>query len=263
MDKPVKLDILAIAAHPDDIEITCGGLLIKMAAMGKKVGGLDLTRGEMGTQGTVEERKAEATEAARIMGLCFRNQLGLPDSDVQNNKASRLKLAQLIRDTAPEIVVLPHWEQRHPDHRLCSELGFDACFIAGLKKAELSGTPHRPEKILYVSYFRDKQHSFLVDISDQFVRKLEAIAAYKSQFGDTRQDMARFAAIVDGSVPAPDLSEAESPNSVFHPGANIFEYLYVRSRNLGLGGNVRFAEAYTVKESVSLDDPFLLKNRSI
>ena len=117
MDKRVKLDLLAIAAHPDDIEITCSGLLIKMSDEGRKTGALDLTRGEMGTQGTVEERKREATNAAEIMQLCYREQLGLPDSDVENDRESRLKLAQVIRDTAPEIVILPHWEQRHPDHR--------------------------------------------------------------------------------------------------------------------------------------------------
>lgn len=263
MDKPVKLDLLAIAAHPDDIEITCGGLLIKMSDDGRKTGGLDLTRGEMGSQGTIKQRQAEANRAAEIMGLSYRDQLGLLDSDVRNDKKSRLKLAQIIRDTSPEIVILPHWEQRHPDHRVCSQLGFDACFMAGLKKAELSGEPHRPEKILYVSYFRNKENSFIVDISEQFSRKLKAIAAYKSQFGDTKEDLARFSRIIEGSDTEPDLSQPSANHSVFHPGVNIFEYLYVRSRNLGLGGNVRFAEGYTVKETVSLHDPFSLLNRSI
>ena len=263
MDKPVKIDLLAIAAHPDDIEITCSGLLIKMADNGRKTGGLDLTKGEMGSQGTIEERKEEADRAAEIMGLSYRGQLGLPDSDIQNDKNNRLKLAQVIRDTAPEIVILPHWEQRHPDHRICSQLGFDACFLAGLNKAELSGEPHHPEKILYVSYFRNKENSFIVDISDQFSRKLKAIAAYKSQFGDTRDDLKRFSGIIEGSDSESNLSESSNQHSVFHPGVNIFEYLYVRSRNLGLGGNVRFAEGYTVKESVALEDPFCLLNRSI
>lgn len=263
MAKPVKLDLLAIAAHPDDIEITCAGLLIKMAESGRKTGGLDLTRGEMGTQGTIEQRQQEAERAAEIMGLSFRGQLGLPDSDIKNDKASRLKLAQVIRDTSPEIVILPHWEQRHPDHRVCSQLGFDACFMAGLKKAELSGEPHRPEKILYASYFRNSMNSFIVDISEQFGRKLQAIAAYQSQFGDTKADLKRFSGIIDGAEVEPELSESSDRNSIFHPGVNIFEYLYVRSRNLGLGGNVSFAEGYTVKETVSLEDPFDLLNRSI
>ena len=117
-DSP-KLDILAVAAHPDDTEITCGGLLIKMSKLGRKVGAVDLTQGEMGTFGDETDRKQEADAAAKIMGLSYRENLKIPDSAVENNRENRLKLAQVIRDTKPELVILPHWEQRHPDHLYC------------------------------------------------------------------------------------------------------------------------------------------------
>ena len=151
----IKLDILAIAAHPDDIEITCGGLLIKMVKRGKAVGAVDLTRGEAGTHGTSDDRLAELAEAAKIMGLAFRENLAMEDSAVEYNQANKLKLAAAIRKAKPEVVILPHWEQRHPDHLACSKLGYDACFLAGLKKLPIGGEVHRPQKILYASYFRN------------------------------------------------------------------------------------------------------------
>ena len=174
------LDILAIAAHPDDIEITCGGLLIKMAKQGRAVGALDLTRGEMGSFGDENDRDSEAAAAARIMGLTYRGNLALNDSAVEINQANKLKVAAIIRQTRPELVVLPHWEQRHPDHAACHRIAYDGCFLAGLKKIDIEGEPFRPRKIVYVTYFRNVDYSFLVDISEEFEKKCAAVAAYKS-----------------------------------------------------------------------------------
>ncbi len=228
----VKLDILAIAAHPDDIEITCGGFLIKMSRTGRSVGALDLTQGEMGTYGDKNDRMAEAAAAAEAMGLVYRENLRLKDSAVDVNHENKLKIAQVLRDTRPELVVLPHWSQRHPDHVACYQLGYDGCFLAGLKKADLSGEPFRPRKIIYVSYFRNTDYSFLVDISDTFEQKCAAVAAYGSQFDN-----------------------ADNAKRIFQPGVDIFEFMQARARQLGLLVGVQYAEAFTVKENILMDDP--------
>lgn len=227
-----KLDILAIAAHPDDIEITCGGFLIKMSGLGRAVGALDLTRGEMGSFGDENDRESEATAAAREMGLSYRGNLAMNDSAIEINQANKLKIAEVIRATRPELVVLPHWEQRHPDHAACHRLGYDACFLAGLKKIDVEGEPYRPRKIIYVSYFRNTDYSFLVDISEQFEQKCAAVAAYKSQFAD------------------PD-----NARRIFQPGVNIYEFMRIRGRQLGQLVGVEYAEAFTVKEQMLIEDP--------
>lgn len=232
MDKPVPLDVLAIAAHPDDSEITCGGMLLKMAGMGRKTGIIDLTRGEMGTYGTQEDRDNEAKHAGEILGLSYRGNLNLPDAKVENSNENKLKLAEQIRLTRPELVVLPHWEQRHPDHLACTRLGYDACFIAGLKKAEIDGEPFRPRKIIYANYSRSADYSFLVDISDVFDKKCEAVAAYKSQFANPVQ-----------------------ARRIFQPGVDIYEYMKTKAAYFGLLAAVQYAEAFVIKESILIDDP--------
>ncbi|RME28699.1 MAG: bacillithiol biosynthesis deacetylase BshB1, partial [Candidatus Zixiibacteriota bacterium] len=159
MGETEQLDALAIGAHPDDVEITSGGLIIKMTKMGRRVGVLDMTQGETGTHGDENDRAREAQAAAKVMGLVYRHNLKLPDSGLMLTQENRLKVAQVIRDTKPELLILPHWEQRHPDHRVTTEIGYDACFLAGLKKADLDGEPHRPRKIIYASYFRNREYS--------------------------------------------------------------------------------------------------------
>ncbi len=259
MPETAKLDILAVAAHPDDAEITCGGLLIKSASRGYKTGVLDLTRGEMGTRGDADDRARELARAAEIMGLSYRGNLEMPDSAVEYTQDNKLKIAQVVRDMRPDLVILPHWIQRHPDHLACSRLGYDACFLAGLLKAPLAGEPHRPKKILYVSYFRNTDYSFLVDISDVMRKKLEAVAAYTSQFG-TSLSVADML-----SLGADELHERSDRNraDVFHPGVVIYDLMLTRSRALGQLVGVRFAEAYTVKEQLLIDDPLTLSVRSI
>src|SRR5499425_943897 len=133
----LPLDILAIAAHRDDVEQTCGGTLLKMAELGHRTGMLDLTRGEMGTRGSAEDREREATEAARILGVSWREALDIPDGRVENTWANRLKVARVIRETRPRVVILPYWKGRHPDHYTASKLGYEACFLAGLAKLDV------------------------------------------------------------------------------------------------------------------------------
>ncbi len=253
-----QLEILTIAAHPDDAEITCGGLLIKMAQRGHRTGVLDLTAGEAGTCGDEHDRAREAAEAAEVMGLTYRGNVGLPDAAVAVSQESKLAVAARIRTLRPEMVILPHWAQRHPDHAVGGQLGYAACFLAGLKKIDLPGEPHRPRKIIYASYFRNYDHSFLVDISDVFEQKLKAVAAYRSQFGDA---LSEKKTMPPGRTP--EVDPFSSRNTVFSSGVGIHDFLYTQSHYLGQLVGVRFAEAYTIKEPVLVDDPLKLPGRSI
>lgn len=179
-----SLDLLAIVAHPDDAELICGGTLRKAADQGYRTGILDLTGGEAGTWGDTELRRREAETAAKILGLAVRRNAGLPDGALQNTPQARAVVARHIRELRPRVVIL-HWpEGRHPDHRIASQLAYDACFIAGLRKAAVAGEPFRPHKVLYAQAYREDagKPTFVVDITDQMDRKLEAIFAYESQF---------------------------------------------------------------------------------
>src|SRR4051795_8745014 len=177
------IDILAIAAHRDDVEQTCGGTLLKAAERGQRTGILDLTRGEMGTRGSAEDREREANDAAGILRVSWRRALDLPDGRVENTWENRLKVASVIRETRPRVVILPYWKGRHPDHYTASILGYEACFLAGLAKLDTTGagmardnrqdaaeafTPHRPFKIVYATLYYDIRPTFVEDISDQF-----------------------------------------------------------------------------------------------
>ena len=197
---PAGLDILAIAAHRDDVEQTCGGTLLRASQRGQITGILDLTKGEMGTRGTAEDREREANDAAKILGVTWRRALDIPDGRVENTWENRLKVASVIRETRPRVVILPYWKGRHPDHYTASILGYEACFLAGLKKldphrvlgsqpSDISDqssdlAPHRPFKIIYATLYYDIRPTFVVDISDQFEGKFASILAYKSQFSD-------------------------------------------------------------------------------
>ncbi len=179
-----QVDILAIGAHPDDVELTCGGALIKMNASGYKTGILDLTRGELGSRGNPDLRGEEAARAADLMGVARRENARLPDGKLSNDDGSRKIIVEYIREFRPHTVLLPFMTGRHPDHRLASETGRDACFLAGLRNYPASGDAHKPSKVVYCSSFREDapQPSFVVDISDEFEAKLEAVACYSSQF---------------------------------------------------------------------------------
>src|SRR5579862_4545385 len=174
----MNLDVLAIAAHPDDVELTCGGTLLKMAHAGYKTGILDLTAGEMGTRGTPEIRAKEAAKSAKLLKVSWRGNLGVPDSDVQPSRQHKLRLAAAIRELRPKTVILPYWEARHPDHYHASTLGYEGCFLAGLKQLPIEGEPHRPFKILYSTAYAPVRPTFVVDITPYFEQRRRAIVAF-------------------------------------------------------------------------------------
>jgi len=183
------LSVLAVMAHPDDAELLCGGTLIKCADRGQRVGVLDLTAGEMGSQGSRDVRTMEAERAAAIMGLSIRRCAGLPDSRLENTEENRLAVVAQLRELRPRIVVT-HWKVgRHRDHRLACELVRDACFLSALRKLDAPGEPFRPLKLIYATAFREDADppSAVVDITQTLERKLEAIDAYGSQFSGATQ----------------------------------------------------------------------------
>jgi len=236
----LKLDVLAIAAHRDDAEITYGGTLIKLVDSGYKVGIVDLTQGEMGTRGSARLRGIEAKCAAKMMGVQVRENLKLPDSGVELTRENKIKLVRLIRKYKPHLVILPYWEQRHPDHANCSRLGYDACYLAGLAKLKAPGETHRPYKIIYSTSFREVACSFVVDITEQLERKLGAVACYKSQFKDMK-----------------------GRKDILIPGMDVFDFMRIRAAYYGSLIGVRYGEAFMVKETMAVQDPMKLLGRSI
>jgi len=235
----MALDILAIAAHPDDVEQTCGGTLIGLAERGYRTGVLDLTAGDMGTRGTPEERVAESEAAARCLLLAWRGNLRLPDARLENNIAARMTLAVKIRELAPRVVILPYWEARHPDHYRAGELGYEACFLAGLKKLDPYTAPHRPFKVVYASLYANVTPSFVVDISAQFERRMAALLSYRSQYGGGEEGRELF----------PDEGE-------------IRERLGAVARYYGHLIGVRYGEPFVVKETMQVEDIAALGVRS-
>lgn len=248
-----SLDILAIAAHRDDVEQTCGGTLLKAAQRGQRTGILDLTQGEMGTRGSAEDRAREAQDAAKILGVSWRRALDIPDGRVENTWQNRLKLASVIRETRPHVVVLPYWKGRHPDHYTASILGYEACFLAGLAKLDPAAgpldnrqdagaplAPHRPFKIIYATLYYDIRPTFVVDISDQFEGKFTSILAYKSQFSDQEAGKDLF--------PAHDEIRARVDSM---------------ARFYGMLGGVAHAEPFLQKEVGLVDDLLAIPVKSI
>jgi bacillithiol biosynthesis deacetylase BshB1 len=185
----MSVDILAIAAHRDDIELTCGGTLLAAAARGRRTAIIDLTAGEAGTRGSAEVRAREAERAAEILGVSARENLGLPDAALVNTPETRAKVAVVIRRFRPRVVIAPAAYGRHPDHRVAAELIRDASFVAGLAKVEPGVAAHRPFKVIHALTYREDvvKPTFVVDISDVFERKLEAIQCYASQFEGVKQ----------------------------------------------------------------------------
>jgi bacillithiol biosynthesis deacetylase BshB1 len=180
----MEIDLLAVAAHRDDVELTCGGTLAKAAQAGHRTGILDLTRGEMGTRGSADLRAAEAEAAAKVLGVSVRETLGLPDAGIVNEPSTREALARVIRRLRPKIVIAPALEGRHPDHRVAAQLVRDACFVAGLAKVAPELPKHRPLKVLHCLAYRQDyvRPTFVVDVSEVFEQKMEAIRCFHSQF---------------------------------------------------------------------------------
>ena len=234
------LDVLAIAAHPDDVEQTCGGTLIRMAELGYRTGVLDLTAGDMGSRGTPEIRIKESDAAARHLLLAWRGNMHLPDARLENTVSVRMSLAAEIRALRPRVVILPYWEARHPDHYRASEIGFEACFLAGLKKLDEESDPHRPAKILYSSLYANVTPSFVVDISVQFERRMAALFAYDSQYGEQ-----------------PEASD------LFPQQQEIRERLGAIARFYGNLIGVKYGEPFVMKEAMRVDDITAMGVRSL
>ena len=243
------VDVLAIAAHRDDVEQTCGGTLLRMAALGLRTGILDLTQGESGTRGSAAERAAEADEAARILGVQHRQALDLPDGAVANTLENRLKVAQIVRELRPRAVILPYWEARHPDHATCSTLGYEACFLAGLSKFEAKfeakieagdTRPHRPFKIIYASLYADVRPSFVVDITPFIEQRHAALMAYRSQYANQAQG-----------------------GGLFVPEEEIRERTFAEARHYGLLAGVKYGEPFVQREVGLVEDLTLIPVQSI
>jgi bacillithiol biosynthesis deacetylase BshB1 len=238
----MKLDLLAIAAHPDDVELTCGGTLIKMAQRGYRTGILDLTAGEMGTRGSGEIRRREAAAAARILGARYRASMGFPDAGLEVNQDSKLALARRIRELQPRTVILPYWEGRHPDHYTASLLGYEACFLAGLKRLPIPGEPFRPFKILYAAAYDDIRPTFVVDITREFARRRRAILAYASQFPPRRP---------------------KKSSRVHIPLDRLEARMALQARHFGEMIGVEYGEGFLVREVMQVDDVVRLPVRSV
>ena len=238
----MKLDLLAIAAHPDDVELTCGGTLLKMARRGYKTGILDLTAGEMGTRGTPETRAKEAAKAGKLLGAKWRGTLGVPDSDVQPSRENKLRLAQQIRALRPHTVILPYWEARHPDHYHASTLGYEACFLAGLKQLPIEGEPFRPFKILYTTAYAAVRPTFVVDITAEYEQRRRAILAFASQFRPGKR----------------------APKSSVHLAIDrLEEQMNQLARHFGQMIGVKYGEAFLTKELTQVEDVVRMPVRSI
>jgi len=244
------LDVLAVAAHRDDVEQTCGGTLLKMAQHGRRTGILDLTQGEMGTRGTAEDRAREAAEAAKILRVSWRHALDIPDGRVENTWENRLKVARVIREQRPRVVILPYWKGRHPDHYTASTLGYEACFLAGLAKLDVRNAavdaatanlpPHRPFKIIYATLYYDVRPTFVVDITELFETRFQALMAYKSQ-----------------------LSDQEAGKDLFPVQAEIRARIEAMARFYGLLGGVTYAEPFLQKEVGLVGDLTTIPVKSI
>ena len=250
------LDVLAIAAHRDDVEQTCGGTLLKMARKDARTGILDLTRGELGTRGSSDGRAREAADAARILQVAWREPLDIPDGRVENTYANRVKVARIIREQQPRVVILPYRKGRHPDHYTCATLGYEACFLAGLRRLGHTAATHdvdsfeihrlrnldsfRPFKIVYATLYYDVRPTFVVDITAEFEAKLESIYAYKEQFSDQPEGSKDFPA---------------------H--AEIRDRVASMAHFYGMLAGVRYAEPFFQKEVGLVEDLRLVPVQSI
>jgi bacillithiol biosynthesis deacetylase BshB1 len=238
-----EVDLLAIAAHRDDVELLCGGTLARAAAAGHRTGILDLTRGEMGTAGSADLRGREAEAAASALGVTARRNAELPDAGLENTPETRLVVARFIRAFRPRVVILPFMQGRHPDHRIASQLGYDACFLSGLAKLPLEGEPHRPHKLLFSMAFREEaiKPTFVVDITRQMDAKMAALACYDSQFA--------------GKTWAGEV----------FPGGDRPLYDQVRVHAARYGALIRreYGEPFYTAETMEVDDVVSLEVRSI
>lgn len=240
MAEVTSAEVLAIAAHRDDVEQTCGGTLLRMHSLGVRTAILDLTRGEAGTRGSAEDRAAEAAEASRILDVAWRDALDIPDGRVENTWENRLKIVGVIRRIRPRVVILPYATGRHPDHYTTATLGYEACFLSGLAKIETGNPPHRPFKIIYASLYADVRPTFVVDITAFIEDRHRALMAYKSQYANQTVGSALFV-----------------------PEEEIRERTFAEARHYGTLAGVRYAEPFVQKEIGLIDDLTLIPVQSL
>jgi N-acetylglucosamine malate deacetylase 1 len=233
-------DVLAIAAHRDDVEQTCGGTLLRMRSIGVRTAILDLTRGEAGTRGSAEERAAEAKAAADILGVVWRDALDIPDGRVESTYENRLKIVEVLRRIRPRVVILSYGSGRHPDHYNTATLGYEACFLSGLAKLDTAAPVYRPFKIVYASLYADVRPSFVVDITPFIEERHRALMAYRSQYGNQEQG-----------------------SGLFVPEEEIRERTFSVARHYGLLAGVRYAEPFVQKEIGLVDDLTMIPVQSM
>ena len=229
----MPIQVLAVAAHRDDVELTCGGTLARAAALGQATGIIDLTKGEMGTRGSAELREKEAARAAEILGVKERVNLGFPDAGIFNTNETRAALVREIRRLQPAVVLAPALSGRHPDHRITAELVRDACFLAGLAKYAPGSAAHRPKKVIHCLSYREDhvKPTFVVDVSDVFEKKMAAIQAYESQFA--------------GAVQA---------GEVFPTTESLFDVIRHHAAHYGSLIRARYGEPFLTFETMRVDD---------
>jgi len=228
-----RIDLLAIAAHRDDVELTCGGTLLLAADRGHATGIVDLTQGEMGTRGSAALRGDEANRAAGVLGVQVRENLGLPDAGITNTPETRERLARLIRTFQPRVVIAPALEGRHPDHRITAQLVRDACFVAGLARVAPEVPKHRPHKVLHALTYRQdfQKPTFVVDVSSVFERKMDAVRCYASQF--------------DGATQA---------GEVYPTGEPLYDVIRHHAAYYGALIRARYGEPFLTTETMAVDD---------
>ena len=224
MDK--QLDILAFGAHPDDVELGCGGTIAKQVNLGSKIGIVDLTRGELGTRGTAEIRDEEATLAAQILGVEFRHNMGFKDGFFQNNELHQMELVKIIRKYRPCIVLANAVNDRHPDHKKGSDLVSTACFLAGLPKVKTGQEAWRPDVVYHYIQFEEIEPNFVIDVSDFMSIKMDAVRAFSSQFFD---------------------ASSKEPETIISS-QGFLESVHYRAANLGRLSRVKFAEGFTTEK---------------
>ena len=224
---------MVIAPHPDDLEIACGGTVHKLAQLGNRIVAVDLTRGEMASRGTPELRLKESAKANKILGINERVNLGIEDSKVFNTVENQNKIAKVIRDFRPQVVMIPYWECRHPDHYRASALAYEAIFLAGLKKHEDGAEAFRPDRVIYYMLHTEFEPSFIVDITNHIIAKKKALLAYASQFGATKK----------------------VKEKTYITGQPFLDLVETRDRYYGSQIGRKYGEAFLIKEKLELENP--------
>ena len=233
----MKVDVLVFGAHPDDVELGCGGTVIKLVEQGKKVGIIDLTKGELGTRGTTQSRRVECENATKILGVRVRENMDFKDGFFENDEGHKLALIKKIRDYQPEIVIANAPSDRHPDHGRASQIVVDACFLSGLEKVDTKQKVWRPKAIYHYIQFNHLQPDFVIDISGQMEKKIEAVKTYKTQFFNA------------------DSKETETIISK----KGFLESVKYRAQDLGRQANCEYAEGFISHQMLKVDSFFDIK----